>query len=745
MRRKVQRDAFRTTRVATCEVLETKRLLAADFLPSNHDHVNHDHDHAFDHGHADHASYHSHGNEGHAESIEEQSGDHTISYSPDGHAYYLHESPGINPDAEPNVHTAERVGQRHGLSSVPILHSHPQSSQKIYLDFDGETVRDTSWNMMNNNRPIHASAYDIDGDIFSFNDIELDRIEEIWRRVSEDFAPFDIDVTTENPGDDALTAGKQAIRVLITSDRDEALLGGTGNKWYAGDGGVAFLRSWRWSSDTPVWVFGSGLNGGNPKRLAETASHEVGHSFGLHHDGEIDGGEYYTGHGEGATSWAPIMGLGFGANVTQWSQGEYTGANEPEDDLAMIASDRNEINYRSDDHSNTNTFATKISNHIKTLGVIGSRHDVDVFEFESSGRSVRINVDVAGVAANLDVLARLFDIQGRLIFVSNPRSSLAVSFSVDLPAGTYFLQVTGTGLGDPATGYSDYGSLGTYAVSVVSEAPPDSTPLVEVVGRHIFYNDSSFDQNMPSANLHDSAAIDPSKKPLLNFSQNANFANYTSYVAGINGVMIDVQNLQSLYLRPSDFEFRVGNSDDPNKWEPAPLPTTINVRPQAGVNGSHRITLIWPNGSIVGKWLRVTLKASELTGLATEDVHFWGNSPGDTGSSSTNRVLVDGTDYSAVLNGLRSFLDPASVDNAFDFNRDRLVDGADLAIVRDYTSNFLQSLQLSSIGDVDIDASHVSANASISDEDEIPETAALDSSNLESLAEEVLLGSFYLP
>lgn len=45
--------------------------------------------------------------------------------------------------------------------------------------------------------------------------------------------------------------------------------------------------------------------------LTNPCSHEVGHSVGLYHDG-VNSSSYYWGHGSGATSWAPIMGVSIG-------------------------------------------------------------------------------------------------------------------------------------------------------------------------------------------------------------------------------------------------------------------------------------------------------------------------------------------------------------------------------------------------------------------------------------------------
>ena len=40
----------------------------------------------------------------------------------------------------------------------------------------------------------------LDGDLGTFNDTEREQIQSIWQRVAEDYAPFDVDVTTQDPG-----------------------------------------------------------------------------------------------------------------------------------------------------------------------------------------------------------------------------------------------------------------------------------------------------------------------------------------------------------------------------------------------------------------------------------------------------------------------------------------------------------------------------------------------------------------
>ncbi|MCA9186472.1 MAG: PKD domain-containing protein, partial [Planctomycetales bacterium] len=291
------------------------------------------------------------------------------------------------------------------------------------------------------------------------------------------------------------------------------------------------------------------------------------------------------------------------------------------------------------------------------------------------------------------------------VFYSDLVSSLGLpesGQSIDPTSSrTFSIDLSNVPSGDKVTLYFDLLGFGDEDAQVII----DDIELIRegaaagVIAHHIFYNNSWYDGRNPNANESDDQAIAPDKTPLLPGNV-ATFANYTSYYHGINGIMIDVADLADPSgLSVEDFTFRVGNDGDPTAWADAPTPSQIVVRSGAGENGSDRITVVWPDKAVEKTWLQVTLKANTTTGLSSDAVAYWGNAIGDVGNSSTT-TFVDGTDLASVTDNQRNFLDRATIENVYDFNRDRLVDGTDWAVVRDNYTNFLTDLNLIAVPDL---------------------------------------------
>ncbi len=333
------------------------------------------------------------------------------------------------------------------------LSSNPSSTYTIYLDFTGNTATGTYWN---NGEDVVTPVFSWD-DSTAFSNAELRDIYEIWLRVSEDYMPFNVNVTTKEPTAAQLaksSAGDNEYGVRVC-------VGGSCYDWYNSScGGVAYVGSFTWNSDTPAFVFPKQLH--SAKNVAEAASHEVGHTLGLSHDGTSTQGYY-----GGADGWAPIMGVGYSQPLTQWSKGEYVDANNHEDDLEKITS--NGFDYRVDDYGDTIAKAralTFTATGTLASGIIERNDDVDFFSFDLSGEQSVITVGGYTAVTNLDVLVSLYDSSKNLIATYDPTNTLYVSIDVsEFAAGTYYMSVEGTGMTvDGKMIYSDYASLGAYTI-----------------------------------------------------------------------------------------------------------------------------------------------------------------------------------------------------------------------------------------------------------------------------------------
>lgn len=367
------------------------------------------------------------------------------------------------------------------------LHSKPGAPRTVYLNFRGENVSGKQWNSMSGRTVHRMKAYSEDTNFATFTQAELNTIAEVWKRMSEDYAPFNIDVTTQRPA----AFGPNVGHVLF-SNRIDA----DGFAIYSSPvGGVAFVDVWGLSNFAvyqPALVFPEGAPGA--KNLVEAGSHELGHNLGLSHDGTASLG-YYAGHGTGNVSWAPIMGVGYSVNVSQWSKGEYPGANQKQDDIAIITS---KLTLRPDDHTQVSATATPLAmtntgivsspspvtqpgNPLSKVnrGVLASRADIDMFSFIVSNAGVvdltvhpgwrDAFISASLRSANLDIRATLLRDNGTpggvAVVTSNPVADTFARVTANVTPGRYLLRIEGVGAGTLATGYTDYGSLGQYFIS----------------------------------------------------------------------------------------------------------------------------------------------------------------------------------------------------------------------------------------------------------------------------------------
>lgn len=124
-----------------------------------------------------------------------------------------------------------------------------------------------------------------------------------------------------------------------------------------------------------------------------------------------------------------------------------------------------------------------------------------------------------------------------------------------------------------------------------------------------------------------------------------------------------------------------------------PAAVSVSTRVGEGVEGSDRVTVIFADDSIKGKWLQVTVKVTAATGLVSDDVFYFGNATGETGNSAGD-AIVDATDEISARNDPRHFVLPADIDDVNDHDRDKKVDATDQIISRNHVTDFTSSLKL---------------------------------------------------
>jgi hypothetical protein len=366
------------------------------------------------------------------------------------------------------------------LANTFTLHSRPGSKRTAFLDFNGQHIEGTAWNSPDTGwQPapplaFESAPYDIDGDPATFSDIEKQNIQLIWQRVVEDYSIFDIDVTTEEPAPEAIDRVDEAdltygARIVVTSKNIIYQYCGCGGMSYVGNFDEAIEHAYFQPAFVHAEVFSS------VKILGEIASHELGHAVGLSHDGSTTA-QYYYGQGD----WAPIMGSSYYRPVTQWSNGDYAVANNHEDDFSVMQ--QNGLVLVADTEGTSRIAAVPFVGNVSDAtvhGVITSRADVDYFQFtRNEERSINLSAKPSPAVPDLDIRLSLINSGGTEVFTAAPdtvgvtddyATGMSARVSGRIPAGTYIVEIDGSGSLDPAM-YSDYGSVGPYSIQLLSSA-----------------------------------------------------------------------------------------------------------------------------------------------------------------------------------------------------------------------------------------------------------------------------------
>jgi hypothetical protein len=342
-------------------------------------------------------------------------------------------------------------------AAVPVLNSNPTATAKLYLDFNGDTT--ATWGSF---APGTTPAYDYDGNPSSFSDAELSSITEIWARVSEKYSPFNINVTTVDPG------------TYLDKVTERVVIGGTGAWTGATYGGLTYAGGFTSGSSNTAYVFSSNL-GGNPFSVAEAASHESGHGFGLSHQMLYDAnGTLLQSYYYGTAQSAPVMGVSYNSARGLWWKGTSGSATSIQDDMSILSNTNNGFGYRADDYGNSTSAATGVlasGGSFSIGGRIEKMTDADYFSFTTTGGTLDLTAAVAQFGPTLDLKLELRSSTGTLI-ASSDTSSLGETLSSMLSAGTYYISVASHGSYGDVGSYTLGGTLTSSVVTVTAPAVP---------------------------------------------------------------------------------------------------------------------------------------------------------------------------------------------------------------------------------------------------------------------------------
>lgn len=504
-------------------------------------------------------------------------------------------------------------------TKIISLQSLPGSSAVLLLDFFGRDNVD-----LNYLAPHVSNA----------------QIKDVWKRVAEDYMPFNVNVTTDiRVFLNAPRIGK--VRIAITPS-------------FAG-AGVAGIGAWNLADEYGVHAWSGYVSG---KAGAEVCAHEVGHTLGLGHQGltTTPGGGYYGGQGSGETGWAPIMGVGYYQPLSTWSKGEYTDANNLTDELLTISTANNNVAYRTDDTGSTLAASRYLeiytNNTVFAEGVISYTADTDAFQFTTTGGVVSLTARPVAVGdwANLATLATLADATDTVIASNNVQSLVSSTITTNLAAGTYTFRVTGAGKNNPLTdGFSSYASLGYYSItgSVAGARMPTRLSVAEratnntVVGPVVAVNPNSspLAYAITAGNTGTTFSVDNSgvvrvaSNALLDYYKLA--TNWNTYVVQFE-VFMNITNVNNPAL--TELNRRVVIAVQP-LYPPVPAYVT------ATVDTSLRIDLSWMGGQAATSYnvKRSTTNLGPYTTVATP-----------TDMSYTDSGLSNGVTYYYVISAVNT-------------------------------------------------------------------------------------------
>lgn len=340
------------------------------------------------------------------------------------------------------------------------LASNSGSDYILYLDFDGETVHSRAGDFWLGSSSVEIPAFDLSS--LGWQGREQEAIDAITEFIQEDYAPYDITITTEKP---------------TSSEFTTIYIGGT-NDWFRPGSNIIGLATYDPGNTDPsnfgfafteeLGVYQQFCNGDLLKfseYAANLISHEAAHTYGANHVSD--------------TSALMNPYLPYSPNTSMFGSGTIPGTTSTQDTQSLLGSN---LGYAqsSDDHGDDSQHATTVNPTNTINALLERRDDVDAFAFTPNTTGIMtIDIDTSDFG-NLDSLLSVY--QNTSLLAQNDNyggNDSLVSFNVT--AGLQYTVLIAS---------ANSNSSGTYALNLDA---PDATPQIAITDSSGITNDQAID------------------------------------------------------------------------------------------------------------------------------------------------------------------------------------------------------------------------------------------------------------